>query len=323
MQPMVSVIIPVYNAQHFVTQSIHSVLNQSFRDLELIVIDDGSTDDSASVIEGISDPRMRFYKKKNEGQCKTLNFGLRESKGRFIKFLDADDYLNDVHLEKMLMNVSSVTTDIADTLFLSKWQRFSGTNHFWFLGNRPEWIDCTPRDFIELALGNGPDMLPAWQWLIPRTILNKAGFWNEQLGLGNDFEFSIRLLLASQSVKLCEDAIVFYRSNLTKNMSSDTSLTTILSVLQAARLGISNILSLYDENIIRRACANKLQVWLVSYYPFIHKNLVTDVEAEIEELGGSQDNIRWGAKMLIFNNLIGWKKARMLQYYFYKIRYSL
>jgi len=91
--PKVSVFLPVYNAADYVATSIHSVLNQTYRDLELIVIDDGSTDDSAEVIQRAigSDPRVRFQSRANIGFARTLNQMLGIASGELIARLDADD----------------------------------------------------------------------------------------------------------------------------------------------------------------------------------------------------------------------------------------
>jgi glycosyltransferase involved in cell wall biosynthesis len=321
--PFISIITSCFNSAPFLKRTIESVLSQTYIYFEWIIVNDGSDDDTETIVNMYNDSRIRYFKQENKGQCNALNFGISNSIGDYIKFLDADDYLNCVHLEKMLNKlIVNDPIEKKDTLVLCKWQRFSGENNLWKQVYRPEWRDSSTAKFIELALGNGPDMLPAWQWLIPRTILNKAGGWNEELGLGNDFEFSIRLLIASRNIVFCDDAIVFYRSDLNKNMSSDTSMTTILSVLKAARLGIDNILAFNNNYYLKRVCADKLQVWLVSYYPLIHKSLIYEVENEIKKLGGFNHKMKFGIKMQILSKIFGWKKARMLQFYYYKFRYN-
>jgi len=92
MTPKISVILPVYNAEKYVLEAINSILNQTFKDFELIIIDDGSTDDSLKIISEIKDSRIRIIQnKKNLGLIATLNNGLIESKGEFIARMDADD----------------------------------------------------------------------------------------------------------------------------------------------------------------------------------------------------------------------------------------
>jgi glycosyltransferase involved in cell wall biosynthesis len=322
-KPLISIITPCYNAASFLKQSIASVLSQTYPYFEWILVNDGSTDETEIIIQTCSDTRIRYYKQENKGQCAASNFGLSKASGDYIKFLDADDLLDVDYLNAMvnrLMTLPDIERE--EALILSRWQRFSGEDNLWPIVYRPEWMDSSPLEFIKKALGNGPDMLPAWQWLIPIKILRKSGGWNEDLGLGNDFEFSTRLILASSGIKFCNQSIVFYRSDLLQNMSSDTSMKTIISVLKSARLGITTILKHSNEYNIRQVCADKLQIWLITYYPYIDQYLTKNVESEIRALGGSNANVEWGLKMKFLNMLMGWKTSRMVQFYYYKLRYK-
>src|ERR1051325_2284165 len=90
--PTVSVVIPTYNRASLVVRSIRSVLNQSYADFELLVIDDGSTDDTADAVAGLSDPRVRYVGlPKNGGTAAACNVGIRMSRGRFVSFQGSDD----------------------------------------------------------------------------------------------------------------------------------------------------------------------------------------------------------------------------------------
>jgi teichuronic acid biosynthesis glycosyltransferase TuaG len=99
MQPSVSIIIPCYNAEKFIEETIHSVLQQSFTDWELLVINDGSTDNSEVIIKKITDPRIRLFSKPNTGVSDSRNVGLENAAGEFIWFLDADDLMSVDFLE--------------------------------------------------------------------------------------------------------------------------------------------------------------------------------------------------------------------------------
>lgn len=90
---MISIIIPLYNKEKTIRQSLESVLLQSFQDIELIVVDDGSADNSASIVEDIDDNRLKLIKQKNAGPSAARNTGLRNAHGEWIVFLDADDEL--------------------------------------------------------------------------------------------------------------------------------------------------------------------------------------------------------------------------------------
>ena len=101
----VSVIIPIYNSQNTINKCVKSVLNQSFKDIELLLINDGSTDDSLSVIRKIKDKRIRIIDKKNEGVSKTRNLGIKVASGDYIMFVDNDDYLDEKCIEEFVNNI--------------------------------------------------------------------------------------------------------------------------------------------------------------------------------------------------------------------------
>src|SRR5580698_6795680 len=96
----VSVILPVYNGANHVSGAIESILNQSLRDFELIIINDGSNDNSGNIIKSFSDPRIRYLDNEyNKGLIATLNRGIDESKGKYIARMDADDICLPLRLE--------------------------------------------------------------------------------------------------------------------------------------------------------------------------------------------------------------------------------
>lgn len=100
-----SVIIPLFNKEKFIEATLRSVLEQSFTNFEIIVINDGSTDSSAEIIKKFTDFRIRYFSKENEGVSAARNYGIEKAEGEFIAFLDADDYWYPVFLEKMFQNI--------------------------------------------------------------------------------------------------------------------------------------------------------------------------------------------------------------------------
>ncbi len=100
-QPIFSVIIPTYNRRRVLERAVESVLNQTFADFELLIIDDGSSDDTETYVKSISDKRVTYRKKKNGGQNSALNLGMHISSGRYIALLDSDDYWLSDKLEKV------------------------------------------------------------------------------------------------------------------------------------------------------------------------------------------------------------------------------
>lgn len=91
MSPLFSVIIPLYNKEKYIEKTIQSVLDQNFRDFEIVVVNDGSTDNSAVIVARMHDPRIRLITKENAGVAAARNTGIRSAEGKYICFLDADD----------------------------------------------------------------------------------------------------------------------------------------------------------------------------------------------------------------------------------------
>lgn len=98
----ISVIIPLYNKEHYIEKTLQSVLSQTYQNWEAIIIDDGSTDNSSSIVRATKDPRVNFFQQENHGVSYTRNRGINLSTGDFIAFLDADDEWMEDYLEKMI-----------------------------------------------------------------------------------------------------------------------------------------------------------------------------------------------------------------------------
>ncbi|MEX2484637.1 MAG: glycosyltransferase family 2 protein [Brumimicrobium sp.] len=103
----VSIIIPCYNSERFIERTIYSVLKQSVSELEIIVVNDGSTDSSRDLIERIIDPRIRLINTENNGVSKARNIGLQESRGKYILFLDSDDLIQRDYLKNAMEKLES------------------------------------------------------------------------------------------------------------------------------------------------------------------------------------------------------------------------
>jgi glycosyltransferase involved in cell wall biosynthesis len=116
-QPPVSVIIPAYNAARFIARTLRSALNQTYRNLEVIVIDDGSTDDTAQIVQSMAttDSRIRYYHQSNAGVAAARNYGIERSTGELIAPLDADDLWHETNLAKQVALLASAPANVGMT----------------------------------------------------------------------------------------------------------------------------------------------------------------------------------------------------------------
>lgn len=97
----ISIIVPIYNAEKYLKKCLDSLVNQTKKELEFVLVNDGSTDNSENIIKEYKDKRIKYFKNKNQGIGKTRNFGIEKSTGKFLMFLDSDDYLDETACEKL------------------------------------------------------------------------------------------------------------------------------------------------------------------------------------------------------------------------------
>lgn len=129
-QPLISVIVPVYNAEKYLDQCVESILGQTYRNLEVILVDDGSPDRSGQVCDDwvASDERVSVIHRRNAGSGPARNAGLRQSKGDLISFVDADDWLMPTALETLWVNMRNESADISSggTMIVEPTRRYPG-----------------------------------------------------------------------------------------------------------------------------------------------------------------------------------------------------
>jgi len=299
---------PCYNAESFLEDSINSVLSQSYTNFELIIVNDGSTDNTDRIVHSYHDSRINYFKQENKGQSSASNFGLRHAKGEYIKFLDADDVINDYHLEAQINTIK----DNKRALVSCKWGRFyhDDINTIQYVPEKV-WRDMSSLEWVKESLSQKSDMMAAWLWLIPRDVIAKIGGWDERLSLNNDFEFSMRLLMNIDNVFFASEAILFYRSGLL-SLSSTKSEHAYRNALLSTHLGCSYLLKKEDSNLTRKLCANRYKEWLFRIFPD-YPEFQFEIKNRIVELGGSERKIDGGVFFKLLCRIIGWRGAKLLQ----------
>lgn len=307
-QSKISIIIPCYNASSFLKEAINSVLKQTHQNFELILVNDGSTDDSEKIIKSYQDERIRYYYQENKGQCAASNFGLSKATGDYIKFFDADDVMNTSHLESQLKKLNGRTDAIASCA----WGRFYDANptSAKFIPE-PVWKDMYPLDWIKASLSQPYDMMGGWLWLIPKQVIKQSGGWDERLSLNNDFEFSMRLLLNTTEVLFAEDAKMYYRSGI-DSLSQRPSINAYKAAILSTDLGCSYLLAKENSSFTRQLFADRYTEWLYRIYP-ADKQLENELENKINELGGSKRKMDGGKLFQLLSAAIGWRNAKLLK----------
>lgn len=206
----VSVVMPSYNAARFVTAAVDSVLAQTFQDFEILVVDDGSTDNTREVLEKYSSPKVRYLYKKNGGVSSARNFGIENARGKYIAFLDADDLWLPEKLEKQV-DLLEENEDIG----------------LCYTGAEKVSEDLTPKGFIDAIpykdscekLLLTMNIIVLSSSIVRRSVILKTTGFDSQFSTCADKEFWLRLSLITRFAPI-SDYLVMYR-DVNSSMSSN------------------------------------------------------------------------------------------------------
>lgn len=201
---MISIIIPVYNAEHTLQRCVDSVLAQTYTDFELILVDDGSNDSTAVLYNLFKDNRIRVYRKVNGGVSSARNMGLDKAKGDYVCFIDADDYVECDYLAKLYRGVGK---DLVISGFC--------------YGNVPECssfrFDLMDREFVGLKMSeliNADQLCYPWGRLFKRSVIETFHIrFDESMRFAEDNVFNWEYLCHAESLYIDTTHKVYYKSS--------------------------------------------------------------------------------------------------------------
>jgi glycosyltransferase involved in cell wall biosynthesis len=314
--PLVSIIISAYNAGKYLAATLDSVLQQTWPDLEIIVVNDGSTDNTLQIAMSYENRGVKVFSQENKGQDAALNFGYKHSTGDYIKFMDSDDLLNPRMIELQMQTLNGSQEYIA----YGEWARF--------YNNKPEladfthldyWRDMNPVDFLTTR----PEgvMLQCGIMLVPRAIIEQAGLWDERLILFNDTEFYTRVLLCSKGVRFSPGARLYYRSAISSSITAGRTRRFYESTFLATGLIAKHMLAVENSPRVRNLIAN---TYLIQYYKMYPEfpDLVKAHEKQLVLYGPGTLQPDGGKIFKLLKAITGWKTARRIQSFFYKAGYK-
>lgn len=225
-QPQVSVVMPAYNHERFVGKAINSVFNQSLSDLELVIVDDGSTDGTAEVIKSFSDKRLRYHYQENQDAYNALNRAIELARGHYISILNSDDFYTPDRLQRLLKvcnenNAKCVFTDVIpiteDSAPIDNPQHPWRT---WHQKNRDYYLKH--KDLYKGFL-HGNFMVTTSNLFMNANAMRKVGEF-EPLRYLHDYDFIFRVLLEfpNETIYLDDEQLVNYRLHDSNTISEAT-----------------------------------------------------------------------------------------------------
>lgn len=307
MNPLVSILIPAYNAEKWIGYTLESAVNQTWPHKEIIVVDDGSRDRTAEVARGFASTNVKVVSTENRGHSGAANYAFKLCQGDYVQELDADDLLSPDKIEKQVVAL----LEVGDKRILAS----SPWASFYFRANRAQfvpnslWQDLSPVEWLLRKMGENLHMGNS-TWLVSREIAEAAGRWDESLHYDDDGEYFCRVLLASRGTRFVPEGKVYYRSKGSNRVSYiGTSEKKKLSLLRSMRLHIQYLQSLEDSVRVRQACLQYLQSWSISFYPEA-LDMFAELQAMASQLGGQLEPPRLTWKIAWAEPFIGLRAAK-------------
>jgi len=308
-KPLVSILIPAYNAEARLAETLRSAISQTWDHKEIIVVDDGSTDRTLAVARTFESQGVAVFTQKHQGAAAARNCAFARCTGDYIQWLDADDLLAPDKIARQLQAQASFDQRV---LLSGKWARFL---------HRPDaaefvpselWCDLSADEWLMRKMENNIFMQTA-TWLVSRELTEAAGPWDSRLLSDDDGEYFCRVLMASNGVRFVAGSRVFYRYSRSANLGYVGTCDSKRDALWLSmKLHVSYLRSLNDSPRARKACITYLQNCLGSFYPE-RTDLVSMAQKLAVELGGHLERPELPRKYRWADELLGAHVAWQLQ----------
>ncbi|REE27448.1 glycosyl transferase family 2 [Winogradskyella pacifica] len=308
---LVSVIIPCYNAMPYLKDTLNSILEQSYKAIEIIVIDDGSSDGSFEYLESLNMPNLIYAKNIRKGACSARNYGFELSTGEYIQYLDADDVLgpNKINAQLKLAAVHG-----NESLYSCQWFHFKDSIENAIM--KTQYIDKDYSEpyqwLIDSWLGKGMGQTSVW--LTHRNIITKTGGWDESLRINQDGEFFSRVMFNVKEIIFSKDAFVYYRMGNASSISQLNKHSNIKaeSLLKSYILYKNHAVTFNAIESVKEGLANNFLTYIYRYYNHFPE-LVKQAENEFTNLGYKKMWPVGGKRFRQLANIIGFKSALLLK----------
>ena len=320
MNSLVSILIPAYNAEQWLPDTLRSAIAQTWDRKEIIIVDDGSKDQTLAIARTFESDSVRVFTHQNQGAAATRNKAFSLCQGEYIQWLDADDLLGPEKVARQMEALGDSPNRL--TLLSGEWGRFLHRPYRTKFIPNALWCDLSKAEWLIRKMSLNLYMQTA-SWLVSRELTEAAGPWDTRLLGDDDGEYFCRILLASDGVRFVPQSRVYYRESGTGSLSyignSDRKREAQWTSM---KLHIGYLRSLDDSSRARAACVKFLQNWMEFFYP---ERLDIFEQAQIlaQELGGELAPPRLSWKYSWMKSLFGWRSTRRAQLVLRHFRWSL
>jgi glycosyltransferase involved in cell wall biosynthesis len=310
MEPLISILIPAYNSQEWIADAIESALAQTWLRKEIIVVDDGSSDQTLDVAKKYASRAVNVVTQANQGACVARNKAFSLCQGDYIQWLDADDLLDPHKVEGQMRQIADCRSRL--TLLSGAWAYLIYRKRKATFTPTPLWSDLTPVEWMLRKMGQNLHMQTD-NWLVSRELSTIAGPWDERLWRDNDGEYFSRVIIASDGIRFVPEAKSYYRQAGFKSVSYiGQSNKKLESLFLSMTLHIRYLLSMENSDRSRLACLKYIGTWLHEFYP--HRlDIIEELKKTVTELGGTfeEPELSWKYNWIV--RLCGWRLAKGVQ----------
>ncbi len=319
-EPLVSILIPAYNAEQFIADTIRSAINQTWPRKEIIVVDDGSRDNTVAIARRFESRGAKVVQQKNQGAAAARNAAFSLSHGDYIQWLDADDLLEP---NKIAGQMRAFKEGIGNRILLSSpWARFMYRPSRAQFVPSALWADLSPIEWLMHKMGENVFMQTA-TWLVSRELTEAAGPWDTRLLGDDDGEYFCRVLLASAGVHFVPGAGVYYRAF---GFNSLSYIGRIPQKVEAQwlsmQLHIRYLRSLEDSPRVHAACMQYLRGAMNYFYPE-RLDIFRQAQQLAAELGEELQVPELSWKYAWIQKLFGWELVKPVQVRVGKFRWTV
>jgi glycosyltransferase involved in cell wall biosynthesis len=313
---LVSILIPAYNAEQWIEHTIKSAIGQTWREKEVIIVDDGSTDNTFNIAKTFASKEVKVITQENAGACAARNKALSSAQGDYIQWLDADDLL---HPDKISLQLSDGEKgSISRNLLTCSWGKFFFRQTRAKFKPNSLWKDLQPVEWMINKFEDGVWMNPT-VWLVSRRLTEFAGPWDSRSQPDDDGEYICRIVKASTGVKFVPKAKCYYRIGNTSSLSSIVSDDHLKSIFLSMQLQIEHLLAMENSSRTRHACVKLIQNTLPFFYQE-KPELVAEASELANSLGGSLIPYKGTFKYQLVSKLLGKKNAKKIKITSYRAK---
>lgn len=279
----VSILIPMYNAENYVRSTLESAVAQTYKNIEIIVVDDGSTDNGFMIVKEyeIEFENVKVYLQENKGASAARNKAFEMSSGEYIQYLDGDDILDSKKIEMQMTalkdcdeetvvfaKVGNFKDDIRDTVF------------------RNESINKNHSEPLQYLLDSWSRLESAItvSWLTPRKLIEKVKGWDENLSKNDDGEFFARIVYHASELIYVPKSVAYYRVGNSSSLSNNMSKKAEISRLNSYNVYMELVEDHLDNPKVRKALAILYSAYIYSIYP-LFPDLIAEAQEKLKQLG--------------------------------------